>query len=234
VPRRETRVLVTCEHGGNTIPPRWAALFVRRRNLLESHRGWDPGALTLARKLSKALDAPLVANTTSRLLVDLNRSEHHPALFSSITRTLPDAARERILDEVYRPYRDRVEQFVDGAVARGRVVHLSAHSFVPVLHGERRRADVGLLYDPSRRPEKAFCDAWLAALKEAAPGFAIRRNAPYRGTADGLTTALRRRHAANDYVGVEIEVNQRLLGSRDFDAVAAALATTLKALVRLR
>ncbi|HTO59218.1 MAG TPA: N-formylglutamate amidohydrolase, partial [Pseudomonadales bacterium] len=75
MPRREARVVVTCEHGGHRIPPRWAALFERRRTLLESHRGWDSGALTFARKLAKALDAPLVANTTSRLLVDLNRSE---------------------------------------------------------------------------------------------------------------------------------------------------------------
>ena len=231
MPRREARVLVTCEHGGNRIPPRWAALFSRRRKLLESHRGWDPGALTLARALAKALDAPLVANTTSRLLVDLNRSEHHRALFSSITRALPDAERERILDEVYRPYRDRVEQFVDGAVARGRVVHLSTHSFAPLLHGERRRADVGLLYDPSRRPEKAFCDTWILALGAALPGLAVRRNSPYRGTADGLTTGLRRRHAANDYIGVEIEVNQRLMDSDAFDRVTSALTLTLRSMV---
>ena len=231
MPRREARVVVTCEHGGHRIPPRWAPLFERRRTLLESHRGWDSGALTFARKLAKALDAPLVANTTSRLLVDLNRSEHHRAVFSPITRALPDAERVRILDEVYRPYRGRVEQFVDGAVARGRVVHLSAHSFVPVLNGQRRRADVGLLYDPSRRPEKAFCDAWYAALKAALPDFVVRRNSPYRGTADGLTTALRRRHAANDYIGVEIEMNQRLLASGDFDAVVRALIDTVKALI---
>jgi len=231
VPRREARVLVTCEHGGHRIAPRWAALFHGKRKLLESHRGWDAGALTLARRLAKALDAPLVANTTSRLLVDLNRSDHHRAVFSSITRGLPAAERERILDEVYRPYRNRIEQFVDGAVARGRVVHLSAHSFVPVLNGQRRRADVGLLYDPSRRPEKAFCDAWHDALKTALPDFAVRRNSPYRGTADGLTTALRRRHAANDYIGVEIEMNQRLLASGDFDAVVRALIDTVKALI---
>ena len=227
MPRREARVLVTCEHGGNRIPPRWAALFRVQRKLLESHRSWDAGALTLARRISKALDAPLVANTASRLLVDLNRSEHHRALFSAITRGLPDAERERIFDEVYRPYRNRVEQFVDGAIARGRIVHLSAHSFVPVLNGVTRRADVALLYDPSRRPEKAFCDAWVAALKRALPAFRVRRNSPYRGSADGLTTALRRRHAANDYIGVEIEVNQRLLDSDAFDRVTEALLGTL-------
>jgi predicted N-formylglutamate amidohydrolase len=232
MPRRDVGLLFTCEHGGNRIPRRWAALFEKHRALLDSHRGWDPGALTLARALSKATGAPLVASTTSRLLVDLNRSEHHRAVFSSITLALPDAERERIFDEFYRPYRSRVEQLVDAAIARGRVVHLSAHSFVPVLNGETRRADVALLYDPSRKPERAFCDAWLADLKAALPSLALRRNSPYRGSADGLTTTLRRRHAANDYIGVEIEVNQRLLGSGHFAAVKRALAGTLKALLR--
>jgi predicted N-formylglutamate amidohydrolase len=224
-------VLVTCEHGGNRIPRRWASLFARRRAFLDSHRGWDPGALTLARSLAKALNAPLVAATSSRLLVDLNRSEHHRALFSSITRALPEAERQRILDDVYRPYRERVERFVDSAVARGRIVHLSAHSFVAVRNGERRRTDVGLLYDPARRTEKAFCDAWIAALRAELPRFAVHRNAPYRGSADGLTTALRRRHAANDYIGVEIEVNQRLLKSGKFESVARSLAATFRRLI---
>jgi predicted N-formylglutamate amidohydrolase len=229
MPRRDVGVVFTCEHGGNRIPRRWSALFEKHQALLASHRGWDPGALTLARALSKALAAPLVASTTSRLLVDLNRSEHHRAVFSSITRALPEVERERILEQFYRPYRDNVERLVGAAIARGRVVHLSAHSFVPVLNGEIRRADVALLYDPSRKPEKAFCDRWLADLKRELPTLALRRNSPYRGSADGQTTTLRRRHAANDYIGVEIEVNQRLLESGEFDAVRRALTRTLKA-----
>jgi len=229
MPRRDVGLLFTCEHGGNRVPRRWAALFEKHRTLLDSHRGWDPGALTLARALSKAMAAPLVVSTTSRLLVDLNRSEHHRAVFSSITLALPDAERERILEEFYRPYRDRVEQLVAGAISRGRVVHVSAHSFVPVLNGVTRRADVALLYDPSRKPEKAFCDGWLADLKVELPTLALRRNSPYRGYTDGLTTTLRRRHAEKDYIGVEIEMNQRLLESGDFAAVTKALTRTLKA-----
>ena len=229
MPRRDVGLLFTCEHGGNRVPRRWAGLFEKHRTLLDSHRGWDPGALTLARALSKAMAAPLVVSTTSRLLVDLNRSEHHRAVFSSITLALPDAERERILEEFYRPYRDRVEQLVAGAISRGRVVHVSAHSFVPVLNGVTRRADVALLYDPSRKPEKAFCNRWLADLKVELPTLVLRRNSPYRGYTDGLTTTLRRRHAAKDYIGVEIEMNQRLLESGDFAAVTKALTRTLKA-----
>lgn len=232
MPRRDAGLLFTCEHGGNRIPRRWAALFEKHHALLDSHRGWDPGALTLARALSKAMGAPLVASTTSRLLVDLNRSERHRAVFSPVTLALPDAERERIIEQFYRPYRDRVERLVATAIARGRAVHISAHSFVPVLNGERRRADVALLYDPARKPEKAFCDRWIADLKAELPALTLRRNSPYRGSADGLTTTLRRRHPAKDYIGVEIEVNQRLLESGEFAAVKEALIRTLKAQLR--
>ena len=231
--RRRTCVVVTCEHGGNQIPARWAPLFRGRRALLDSHRGWDPGALALARKLAKELHAPLFAHTTSRLLVDLNRSEHHRGVFSSITRALPADERERLLREIYRPHRAGVERCIATAIARGeRVVHVAAHSFTPVLNGEHRRADVGLLYDPARRPERAFCAAWLAALADALPDLTVRRNSPYRGNTDGLTTALRRRHAARDYVGIEVEVNQRLLGTVAFQRVARVLAATARPLVR--
>ena len=41
--------LITCEHGGNRIPPRYRDLFAGCEALLQSHRGYDPGALTLAR-----------------------------------------------------------------------------------------------------------------------------------------------------------------------------------------
>lgn len=231
MPAVDVRLLVTCEHGGNRIPPRYRKMFAPHRALLDSHRGWDPGALKIARALSKVLNAQLVSSTTSRLLVDLNRSQHHRGLFPSITRALPQAERERIVAEFYRPYRAQVDRFVDAAVARGRVLHVSVHSFVPVLNGVRRTADVALLYDPSRKAEKAFCDAWIARLKAALPTLAVRRNSPYRGIADGLTTSLRRRHSASRYIGVEIEMNQRLIDSGDFDAVRGALIRTLEKLI---
>ena len=62
-------LLVTCEHGGNRVPKRYRRLFAGWESVLASHRGYDPGALTLARELARAFDAPLVASTVTRLLV---------------------------------------------------------------------------------------------------------------------------------------------------------------------
>jgi len=212
MPAVDVGFLVTCEHGGNRIPRRYAKAFAAHRALLDSHRGWDAGALALARQLAKALDAPLIRSETSRLLVDLNRSEHHRALFSAISRALPDEERARILDQHYRPYRAEVAAAVAAVLADGkRVIHLSAHSFTPVLDGETRNADIGLLYDPRRPHEAAICNRWVETLAAALPDVIVRRNYPYRGSADGLTTALRRTHRSDRYAGIEVELNQRLL-----------------------
>ena len=207
---RSVTVLVTCEHGGNRIPAKYWPLYRRHRSLLESHRGYDPGALALARDFAAALDAELVYSTTSRLLVELNRSPRHRSLFSEVSRALPEDERRRILERYYEPYRTWVDDKVREATAAGRrIVHLSCHSFTPRLDGVERRADIGLLYDPSRKSEAALCLAWQRALRAAAPNLRVRRNYPYRGYDDGLTTALRRSYADPLYAGIELEVNQK-------------------------
>ena len=117
--------LITCEHGGNRVPPCFRSLFRGHEDLLESHRGHDPGALTLARDLAMALGAALVVSTVSRLIIDLNRSPGHPRLYSEITRPLPASSRRAILRRYYLPYRERVEGRIAAAVASGRrVLHI--------------------------------------------------------------------------------------------------------------
>jgi predicted N-formylglutamate amidohydrolase len=204
--------LVTCEHGGNRIPAPYRALFDEHAALLDTHRGYDPGALLMAGQLARALRAPLVTSTVSRLLIDLNRSVGHPQLFSAVTRGVPSVTRKSIVAAHYLPYRSKVEQYVARAVARGRrVIHVSSHSFTPELHGKVRRADVGLLYDPRRRGESQLCARWKAALADLAPDLSVRRNYPYAGKGDGVTSYLRRRFSPAAYVGVELEVNQKIV-----------------------
>jgi predicted N-formylglutamate amidohydrolase len=223
-------VLVTCEHGGNRVPAPYAPLFADAVGVLSTHRGWDAGALPLARELARRLRAPIRAATVTRLLVDLNRSSHHPRVSSDWTRSLPREERVELLARHHAPHRSAVEEDVAELVRRGRrVVHLGVHSFTPVLDGEVRGADLALLYDPARPLERALCGAWARALAERLPRLAVRRNQPYRGASDGLTTWLRRRFPAGAYLGIEIEVNQRLLsaGGRFPREIAEALAEGL-------
>lgn len=166
--------------------------------------------MLLARELESALGAELIASTTTRLLVDLNRSPGHPRLFSEFSRVLSLDERRRLLAHFYRPYRDTVQSTIAAALTRAeRVIHLSIHSFTPVLSGKVRHADLGLLYDPGRRAEREFCAELRAILGAELPHMQIRRNYPYRGTSDGLTTYLRRQFPGNRYLGVELEISQR-------------------------
>ena len=89
------------------------------------------------------------------------------------------------------------------------MLHLSVHSFTPAIDGRVRNADVGLLYDPARTAERRVCQQLQRALQSAHPELRVRRNYPYRGTADGFTTYLRRLFPDKQYAGIEIEINQR-------------------------
>jgi predicted N-formylglutamate amidohydrolase len=102
---------------------------------------------------------------------------------------------------------------------------VAVHSFTPVLRGAVRDYGIGILYDPRRRRERALALAWQRQLRAALPGVGVRRNAPYRGDADGLTTALRRERPPRRYLGIELELNQQLIASDpERRALAAALA----------
>ena len=186
----------------------------------------------MARALASAFRAPLVTSTVSRLLIDLNRSIGHPHLFSAATRSAPASLRAEIVERHYRAYRAEVERLVGQRVARGRrVVHVSSHSFTPRLYGQVRRADVGLLYHPGRRGEAELCARWMAALAARAPELRVRRNYPYAGKGDGLTSHLRRRFPPKVYVGIELEVNQRRVfaAGRDWTALRGVLIDSLRA-----
>ena len=227
---RDDQLVITCEHGGREVPPACAALFSGRAALLDSHRGWDAGALDLARQMADAFDVPLHAATTTRLLVDLNRSIGHRQLFSEVTRALPPARRRDIVDRHYRPHRQAIEAEVERLVASGqRVVHVASHSFTPTLNDVPRRADVAWLYDPRRPGEVAFARAWMRELARLAPDLRLRRNYPYRGRGDGLTAALRRRYPDAAYVGIELEFNQSFVGQHaTWDRLKALLVDSLK------
>ena len=223
-------LVITCEHGGREVPSAYAALFIGHESLLDTHRGWDPGALELARQMADALEAPLFGATTTRLLIDLNRSIGHRQLHSEATRDLPAADRRAIATQHYHPHRDTVEGEVARLIASGRrVVHVASHSFTPDLNGVVRQADVAWLYDPRRAGEGLLASRWLGALHRRRPGLKLRRNYPYEGKGDGLPSLLRKRHAPGQYVGIELEVNQRFCLSGG-DAWAALRSDITQAL----
>lgn len=205
-------ILLTCEHGGNDVPLEYQHLFENARHVLETHRGWDIGILPFAEEMARWLKAPLISSTVSRLLVELNRSLGHRQLFSEFSEQLPKVARQDLLQKYYFPHRDQVGKAVRRSLEYGRVFHITVHSFTPELNGQVRNADVTFLYDYRRPEERRLSVEWQKEL-ESRMGVRVRRNYPYRGHTDGLTTSLRKHWGADEYIGICIEVNQKHLAS---------------------
>lgn len=218
-------LLVTAEHASRRVPARWRSLFSGHRAILDSHRAWDPGSVALARDLAGALDAPLLAGRVSRLLVDLNRSASHPRRFSEFSRRLPAAERQHLVREYWAPHWQAFGEALN-ALPRP-LVHIGCHSFTPELDGEVRDFEIGLLYDPSRPAERAFCDRLAGALAERAPHLKVRRNRPYRGVANGIGQQHRRGRPDAEFASVELEVNQRLVASPQWSRVRRALVAAV-------
>jgi len=227
------RLVLTCEHGGNRIPRQYAQLFRGAKRVLDSHRGWDPGALEVAGFLARHFRLPLHSVTWSRLLVESNRTPTNPRIWSRYTAGLPTIEQARILERYWWPHRRAVQKFILTVVAsRRRAVHVAVHSFTPVFDRELRNADVGLLYDSRRPGEKALCTRWQEILGERDPELRVRRNYPYRGATDGFATWLRRRFSERNYVGVELELNQALLASPRRGHLKRLIAQSLGTLLR--
>jgi predicted N-formylglutamate amidohydrolase len=211
------------------VPEEHAALFAGAADVLATHRGYDLGALEIARAFGRRLGVTPFTATTTRLVVDLNRAPKNRNVFSAYTRALPPPRRAAALQRHYWPYRNAVEGAVAGAVRAGAtVLHVSTHSFTPELRGEIRNCDVGFLYDPRHRGEVRFVESWYAALRDAAPELVLRRNYPYRGVSDSLVTHLRRHYGSLGYVGMELEVNQKHVDGRGWRALVTVLGATLE------
>jgi predicted N-formylglutamate amidohydrolase len=222
-------IIITCEHAGNQIPGEYGYLFGSDSiAIVASHRGWDPGAWQVAQFISGQLQLPLYGCHTTRLLIETNRSRDHEALFSEFSRSLSTDQKGKLLTEVYDHYRNPIEQFIRSSAAP--VLHLSIHSFTPVLHGKVRVLDVGLLFDPDRSSEQVYSNLLKTQLREGLPDARIEFNRPYQGIDDGFTTYLRSSLEAERYSGIEIELNQKLLGSPYWNQVKVALVRAIKSI----
>ena len=76
-PAGTSPLFLTCEHAGRAFPARLGTLGLAGPDL-ERHIAWDIGAAGVARELSARLDATLVLQRYSRLVVDCNRAPGAP------------------------------------------------------------------------------------------------------------------------------------------------------------
>ncbi|MEO5976365.1 MAG: N-formylglutamate amidohydrolase [Chryseolinea sp.] len=218
-------LIITCEHAGNTVPDAYNHLFKGADDVLNSHRGWDPGAIETAQTISDKLQVPFFKCQATRLLVEANRSLFSTSLFSEYSGALTIDEREEVLNQYYYPHRSSVEHWISEATMP--VLHISMHTFTPVFQNITRTVDIGLLFDPSRVNESIFCRKCNVVLTDRLPDLSIKFNEPYRGIDDGFTSYLRTIFPDERYSGVEIEVSQKFNGTDTREEIALALTDSL-------
>jgi predicted N-formylglutamate amidohydrolase len=205
-------ILLTCEHASNDYPKEFDFIFHKHKKLLASHRGWDEGAIDIARALKRKTKAPLLVGRFSRLLIDLNRSTNHPKCYSEITKHLPSDVKASIIDRFYLPFRNSAHAIISNSP---QALHLSIHSFVPILNGVKRNCEMGILYDPKRALEVKIAKLFQKQFRESEGYPRVRMNYPYQGSSDGHTTSLRRKYTQERYLGIELEFNQSWLKEKE-------------------
>jgi predicted N-formylglutamate amidohydrolase len=174
-------LLLLCEHAGNAIPRALGDLGLSAQERLR-HIAWDPGAADVARGLSAALDATLILQPYSRLVIDCNRPRHAASLIPTISdgtpipgnRALDARAIEQRWRDIHQPFHRVVAQALNRRSDRGLV---TIHSFTPVLASapQPRPMHAGLLYGADAR----LADCLLEALNALGESDKIARNQPY-------------------------------------------------------
>ena len=127
----------------------------------------------------------------------------------------------------HTPFRQATLKKAKQLITQGQfLVHLSIHSFTPIWDAKPRPTDIGFLFDPNRLSEVEYARRWMRELKQISK-WTVHANRPYRGTGDGHTVRLREELPARNYVGIEIEVNQRLLKTQTPLAIARKLLSSM-------
>lgn len=211
--RGASTFVVAVDHASRRIPQRLGDLGLPPLEL-ERHIAWDIGALPVALGMSEALDAPLVAQGYSRLVIDCNRNTHVPSSIPVIgehveipgNTGLSDEEVEARRAEIFEPYHAHLRQLLEERKRAGlRTILLSQHSMTNIFKGVRRPMHAAVLYNRDAR----FARIILELLRRE-PGLVVGENEPYKCSEDSDYTVLH--HAeARGLPYVELEIRQDLI-----------------------
>ncbi|MFZ5653436.1 MAG: N-formylglutamate amidohydrolase [Pseudomonadota bacterium] len=218
-----------CDHAGTRIPRRLGTLGLEPA-ALASHIAWDIGAAAVACGLGAALDATVILQPYSRLVMDCNRPPRTKDSIVSLSErtTIPGnqavspaeaAARER---EIFAPYHARIAALLDERLRRQQpTLLISLHSFTPVYLGVARPWHVGVLYNRDARLARVLARALIDE-----GDLVVGDNQPY-ALGDDTDYSIPHHGEARGLAHVELEIRQDLI------ADAAGQSTWAQRLARL-
>lgn len=203
-----TPLLLLCDHASRRVPLALGDLGLKASSF-DRHIAYDIGAESVSQRLSRSLDAPLVAAGFSRLVIDLNRpAGHQESIVEEIDATpipanqdLNETAKRQRITELFKPYHDAV----DGALARlwergTPPAIFSVHSFSPDYGDTPRPWDIGVLWNRDPRIAVPLMDMLKAH------GLNVGDNEPYSGQQLAYTIDVH--GGATGLANCVIEINQ--------------------------
>ena len=204
--------LLTCDHAGRIVPAALGDLGVPAAEW-ERHIAWDIGAAGMAQAMADALDAWLICQTYSRLVIDCNRPLDAPGSIVAVSertavpgnRDLSDEAIAARRAEIFAPYHQRTVRELDRRAAAGRpTILVTVHSFTPVFMEQSRAWELGVLYQRDARLARPLLEVMRA------DGWCVGDNQPY-AVSDATDYAIPVYGEQRGLPHVELEVRQDLI-----------------------
>lgn len=211
--RGRSNFVIVVDHASRRIPRRLGDLGLSPSEL-QRHIAWDIGSLAVARQVAAALDAPLVAQNYSRLVIDCNRDPKVATSIPTVGESIEIPGNVGLSDEeiairrseIFDPYHNHVRALLDDRLAAGRpTILVSQHSMTDIFRGVRRAMHAAILYNRDRR----FAGLVLDMLRREAD-LLIGDNEPYF-VSDETDYTIPRHAEARGLPHVEIEIRQDLL-----------------------
>ena len=216
--------VLICDHAGRAIPRRLGRLGLGD-SAFERHIAWDIGAGAVAEGLGERLDAVVLRQAYSRLVIDCNRPLDEPSLIPEVSDGTPIAGnvgltekdRAARIAEIFEPYHDAIAAVIDARLAARRPVSvISVHSFTPQMDGIDRPWSFGVLHGDDSELSVRVLD-----LLRRESGLVIGDNQPYALGPQDHSIPCHAQSRGLDYL--ELEIRQDLIADEAGQAWAADL-----------
>ncbi len=229
---QSSRILLVCDHAGDAIPAKYQHKRPSDEDM-KRHIAIDVNAIDVAKTMAKWLDAPLVLQRYSRLIIDVNRPLMSPELCPKTSdgtlirfnQNLDQDEIKQRLDCIYRPYHNTIARKLD-EMSDAPAALIAIHSFTPKLRNQPPRY---WHVDIMSRTHTHFAETWRGQLAANRPNLNIGVNKVF-AISDQRDNTLPLHAEPRNILNASVEVRNDLLNSEQgTQAWGELLAQGLKA-----
>ncbi len=199
--------MLSCEHYSNGVPLKYAHLFTKAVDVLESHRGYDVRVAPVFIRMEPLFDQAFFFRY-SRLLIEPNAAIGDAHLFSPFTTQLSQRDKAFIISTYYMPYRKQLEGFIEQYLSQ-EVLHITLHTFHPKQGNRNLKSSIGIRFHAGDKRTRKLAVLLKQCLIDQSSALNVRFNYPYRGEQNNLASYLYRCFPEG-YSCLELEVRNDL------------------------